>query len=652
MGRNSRRKAERREGRSEPTAKERQRSALKRDRRGRRVATTVEDYERVADLGADRLAEALISRHSVRMENIAVLPELYRVRALESIVPVVHLDLAHMDLNLKPRRLPFSQSVRTVDLLSWGVGSCIAAARLLLAGQVIGAATIARQQLEFWTRYLASVGDLDRSEGESVQHFVARCWSWFAENLDEHDAQGIGDFTDLADGADLGEPSSADEPDEPHEHILLANGTEICPAVVYGFLSEIMHADECRNTMAWEVVELLAPEKIPSDAGIAVGSVSDALSLCLIQIKIITAARLKRQGNERLAQLLLSTGSLERFSEADEILDDVSDEPPHPWARRRFVVPVPDHPVTPPLATLMPLLPNEGLASDILSQLARRSATYAALRTGRRPAGRLYRDDELATLAFLSHRHEAARAALEALQVEKRVRGEDFKLETLGHRGVTIRLIAEVSGLCAMWSQDQQPPISSAAALIASSLRSAHWLWLEDDDCAMATLRCTLEQTARLKVSYQKPDKARKLEASAATMPKDWLNAAGWKRLSALNRALGEFAHAHTTPRWNGARNLLAALQIDADPEHALFTARGATLDLVATIVAREVVNIIENEHSVLVGATARALLVNEGLDMSRDDHALNSVFDHIWKHRATSLMPDTIAVTADDAGE
>jgi hypothetical protein len=61
------------------------------------------------------------------------------------------------------------------------------------------------------------------------------------------------------------------------------------------------------------------------------------------------------------------------------------------------------------------------------------------------------------------------------------------------------------------WSQ-QLRDLAAAAAVVSSSLRSAYWLWLEDDDRAMATLRCTLEQTARLRTWHLKPAKAATLE--------------------------------------------------------------------------------------------------------------------------------------------
>src|SRR5665647_3936431 len=119
---------------------------------------------------------------------------------------------------------------------------------------------------------------------------------------------------------------------------------------------------------------------------------------------------------------------------------------------------------------------------------------------------------------------------------------------------------------------------SAAMLVIGSGIRSTQWLWLEDDDRAMAVLRCVLEQVARSRTWRLKPEKARLLEERSETTPRDWLENAGWRRLSPLNRALGEFAHVRPSRRWNAARALLASLQLDVDEDTAIFTARGAAL--------------------------------------------------------------------------
>jgi hypothetical protein len=257
----------------------------------------------------------------------------------------------------------------------------------------------------------------------------------------------------------------------------------------------------------------------------------------------------------------------------------------------------------------------------------------------RREDGRLYRDDELVILAFTAHRHASAVIAVGMLEREKDYYGERFEPHNLVGRGITFSLAAEIAGLCARWSQ-QLPDLGAAAAVVSSSLRSAYWLWLEADDRAMATLRCTLEQTARLRTWHVKAAKAATLEANPATTPRDWLEGAGWRRLAALNRALREFAHAHRGTRWDGARHLLTALQIDADESTAPFTARGAAMDFVTTLAARETIRIIGDTHSAVIADAMREAMKLGGLEMSADDHALDTVFDHVWQHREYPLGP------------
>src|SRR5262249_52397480 len=155
------------------------------------------------------------------------------------------------------------------------------------------------------------------------------------------------------------------------------------------------------------------------------------------------------------------------------------------------------------------------------------------------------------SLSFVWHRDAAVQAALRALEVERKELGTKFNLDSLRSRGVWYSLTSEVAGLVGAWTEGSA---SNAAGMISTSIRSAYWLWLEDDDRAMGVLRTTLEEAARLRTWRRRPDKARRLEASERTTPRDWLGAAGWRRLDALNRALGELAHARADSRWHGAR--------------------------------------------------------------------------------------------------
>jgi hypothetical protein len=114
-----------------------------------------------------------------------------------------------------------------------------------------------------------------------------------------------------------------------------------------------------------------------------------------------------------------------------------------------------------------------------------------------------------------------------------------------------------------------------------------------------------------------KPNKAELLETRPQTTPRDWLEAAGWKRLTTLNRALGEFAHTKPTSRWTGAHELLAKLQIDVARATAIFTARSASPDFVSNLVAHEVTATLA-ELSGGVTPVMVELLTYVGLDTSR----------------------------------
>ena len=127
--------------------KKSQSRAERADVRGRRVGATVTDYERLAGRGPKLVAEALVARHNIRMTNLMQLPPGYRVGAIESLAPIGLLDSAHRSLGIPLVRAPVLQTGTWPRDLAWGVDSAVAAVRLLLAGQVVGAATIARQQL-------------------------------------------------------------------------------------------------------------------------------------------------------------------------------------------------------------------------------------------------------------------------------------------------------------------------------------------------------------------------------------------------------------------------------------------------------------------------------------------------------------------------
>ena len=140
--------------------------------------------------------------------------------------------------------------------------------------------------------------------------------------------------------------------------------------------------------------------------------------------------------------------------------------------------------------------------------------------------------------------------------------------------------------LAAGWASG---PEADALRTAAAALQSAWWLWLGDTDDAMPCVRGVLEQACRARAHRVKPARAARVEdMGAAAGPARWLEAAGWRRLAALGRALGEFAHVSFRARWTGARDALAALQASGTPQPDS-TARGHALDVSAHLLAHEV---------------------------------------------------------------
>lgn len=631
MGRASRKREELRSGHRAPTQRERYRRALKADRRGQRVGSSLADYERVSGLGSDRLAETLIARHSRRMDGISRLPYPYRDRVMSRLAPVASLDLVLLLHGADRTRPPCAYGGGWIDHLMWGADSAVAASRLLLCGQFVGAAAVARNQLERWTMHRAFNAGVAQSEGESTLDYVARAWSvpdrFFAVRSHEPTVSESFDADD--------ESVSAEEPVVQHAHVTLSDGWEVCPAVLYGGLSEIMHARELRFATLWDVEGFrVSDQGWPEDVSVALGVITDTISLCLRQLRIAAATVAQERGDLRSVELLRST--LDGFSLPDPAQESA------PSLKRRDVQ---GHrapfalapPSSPPLLTLAPLTPEEGLSSRAQGILEALHETFEKTARGTRPAGRLYKDDEFVTLAFGWHRARSAHTALRGLEEERELLGDEFNIDGIAARSTALILVSEASGLLGLWHPDAH--VAAAAACVGSGLRSANWLWLEDDDRAMSVLRCVLEQTARLRVWRCKPTKALLLESRWQTTPRDWMEEAGWRRLTALNRALGEFAHTKPTSRWSGARELLAALQIEVDRDRALLTARGASIEFVTSLSAQETTALVA-DLSPTVAERMQELFESVGIAMSPD--SVEAKLNHIWKLRSAGLgTPD-----------
>jgi hypothetical protein len=488
---------------------------------------------------------------------------------------------------------------------------------------------------------LATVAGLTRAQVESFTDFIARAWTEFLSWSPVY-LQRVEPPTQLETAWESDEVVAVGEPAIDHKHLVLPDGLEVCPALVYMMLSETMHARECHDVTTWESKDLLNPSLIPSDWHLPVAAVANATQLSLIQNGMVTAALLFHRGQTERA---MKVGNYRawpyRFSPRDEQAEA------HEWwaAAAGYGRPArwksrPHQAVVPRLAALMPLTPEEGLNPEAVAYLERQRWTYLSMKGDYRPAGRLYRDDEMGTLIFDAHRFSAVQFAQYGLRMEAQRFGNEFNPHTVLGRCTVYALVSELAAVTSTWCQG---PVSAALKLVASSLRSGYWLWLEDDDRAMACLRCVLEQSARISATLKDSARARRME-SANNPPSRWLETAGWRRLSALNTALGEYAHAQKQVDPIGPRLLLSALQMDAsDNPDAVATARRHALDLVAEFAGRSIIDVLKT-MSPRIAETAAEMLNTDLLDVG--DAKKERILNHAWglrdaAKRLVEALPD-----------
>ncbi|MFC4951254.1 hypothetical protein [Pseudonocardia sp. GCM10023141] len=570
------------------------------------------DYEDILPRGDERVAQALISRHNVRMGNTGKIFDDYRFAVMSAMVPVLQIDKALRALGENPRRPPTLHAGSAVDRLSWGVDSVISAARLLLSGQILGAAAMVRNQLERWVSQRAANIELEQRPGESTAAFVARVWSHPDEFHEQWYEKHVEVFANFYEDGNVG---STDE----HLHVYRSDGSDVCPAATYELLSELLHLRVLDEVHYWDAELLAQDDLITESLTVAAWAVCDGIFLALREIRLSAIRLAEKRGFESLVEYL--SNGMDAISISDQQTDLDFEAIPFGHARAQETE-------IPPLSALAPLLPREGLAPRMVSAVEALAGDFEAVLMGGRPAGRLYVDDELLVRAFCWHRQRSINLAIHGLATERELMGADFNIDSLAGRSSKWIILTEATSLLAVWHQ--VPGVKRAASALASSLRSAYWLWLEDDDRAMAILRSSLEYVARLRTWRRKPSKAEVLESRPQSTPRDWIYEAGWKRLNLLNRALGEFAHARKIEEWPSARQILAELQLNVDEERAIYTARGAAIDFIASLAAREVVALIA-EVSAEVAAAVGGIL--KGLEFELDERAadVEAQFAHIW---------------------
>ncbi|MEU4244314.1 hypothetical protein, partial [Actinoplanes sp. NPDC026619] len=338
---------------------------------------------------------------------------------------------------------------------------------------------------------------------------------------------------------------------------------------------------------------------------------SDALIVSLSHIRTCLASAAENKGFEVLAQIV------DRVRLVVPAQGWLSDVRTHLW----------------------PMMPMFIRQSTVEGALGASAAAYrrviSAMQADRKPA----EPSELwPALAFGSHRFRALLNEQYAYEYERKLLAHHFD-EGGADRAVTKAVLAgEMAAVLARWLRqdpERQSP-ANAFAVCASGLRSAQWLWLEDDERSMGCLRTVIEQVARARTWRVRPDRARKIEANPNSTPRDWIEGAGWKRLTLLNRALGEFAHGSTDASWNGARNALVAIQhADALKEaHAQYTGRTHALNAMILILTVECAAWTDTFGSHLGEAYRRIIRIDD----VRADQLIEALLNRTWEKRYTPL--------------
>lgn len=595
MGRKSRHKLERRLGLVQATRKEAERAKVRAERRAQNIPPTVEAYERVAANGPGRLTETLIGRHSIRIDNLDAVAQLSMDHCLPRLLSVCELDAVFIRQGheLTHHAIPHESPWPTH--LSWSVQSTIAALRLMLAGQIVGAAIILRQQLGRWTLLLARADSVVRRRHEPIESFIARAWTERAmDKLGRYSADvAAGDiFDDLDD-----HPRTTGVIHTDHEHVHI-DGRTLCPAHIYHTLCNIIEGQHADQGVDYEVVHDLDAEHSPTDTNAPADTLSDTLALCMIQIRLATVATYAFTTDpETMRGIPIASAPERRLTQHTSEIQ---------------------LPLGKPLATqlapvLVPLVDSELATFTTIDDLWQLYTDYHTALATRHTTQR-WPPQELAELAFAAHRFSRLLVTAAAHTQDRGISDGRLKIPQHLTPASPYVLTAEFAALCALWNQSR-PEIAAAATQISSTLLSGYWLWLEEDDRAMGILRCTLHQAARLHTWHVHPDAAQALRSTSWTTPRRWMTIAGWSTFRPLDRALFEFAHANRESRLDAA-GILHDHRNDAESPLSQRVARQTALDKVTALAAAETIRVVAAHQSPAIADTMREALHHRGLNI------------------------------------
>ncbi|MCD5419520.1 hypothetical protein LRS71_08085 [Rhodococcus pyridinivorans] len=378
---------------------------------------------------------------------------------------------------------------------------------------------------------------------------------------------------------------------------------------IFGLLSELMHARGPLMSLVWlDIADIAEPPT--SEHLILIEDISDALVVSLTRIQACLATAAAEKGWGVLAS---TTAKLPLVSPAQGWLPDLR-------------------------SLIWPLRPSFFQMPAVKSQLGALATghlrTLSALQASKTPKEPI---EMWPALSFGDHRFRARAVASVAYENERMQLGDRSRKDGIEELSTEAVLAGEMAAILAIWLRED-PERSFAAdafAVCASGLRSAEWLWLEDDPRAMGCLRCVVEQLARARTWRLKPERANKIEQSPNSTPRDWIEGAGWRRLNLLNRALGEFAHGSAGVRWHLALDALVALQKDAENDDiAKYTGRTHALRVTIFLLAVECAAWTDTLSSNLGAAYRKVIRTTE----ANADRAIEDLLNHAWEKRGTPL--------------
>jgi hypothetical protein len=541
------------------------------EQRGRRVSATVAGFEAaLLERGHRGVAEALISRHNQRIERVINASHMMQCIGLPLLAGHLPLGLAAEELGADSARPPFYEGPSWPDHLAWGLDSIAAAVRLMMSLHPVGASIVARTQLERWSSNLEFNSGITQQPGEPTTAWLNRLWSGPRVRPPDGVTTPVGDLF-----ADISE---------------LLHGRGPLMPLVWLDIADVT------DTPSTEHVRLLE-------------TISDALVVSLSHLRNGLASAAEAKGWHARAQAI---DMIRLVSPARGLLPDL----------RAFLLPLVPH-----------VFQQSGVQDCLGAMASGHRRVVSALRAGQRP------DEPLQlwpVLAFGAQRFRARTLAELAHNWERELLGDRFKAHGIENLAAEAVLAGEMAAMLAVWLRHDpaQRSVADAFAVCASGLRSAQWLWLEDDSRGMGCLRCVIEQVARARTWRLKPDRAAKIEASPKSTPRDWIEGAGWRRLNLFNRVLGEFAHRSTKTNLNAARDALVALQRDPEADEAKYRGRTHALTAMIFIVAVECAAWVDRSSGQLGEAYRKVTRVDD----AQADRAIEMFLNRAWEKRGTPL--------------